>query len=234
MTTTSKEILDTYSHVVGEQWAAVLDEEFKAQYMQTLKTKLEACYIFGKVYPERKHIFRAYRETPLNDVRVLILGQDPYHNGVATGLAFDVGSSPTINPSLRNIQKEIRDSVGLSKEGGDLSHWTKQGVMLLNTILTVDANSPKSHHGYGWEKFVAATLNALNFRECVHPLVVMLWGKEAQKFEHFFTMPEHLVLKAPHPAAEAYAGGKAGYFGCGHFKKANDWLQRHSCPPINW
>jgi len=226
--------MKSFDHLVGEQWAEVLDKEFTSPYMQTLKTKLENCYIFGKVYPSRKNIFRAYRETQLNDVRVLILGQDPYHNGVATGLAFDIGNHTTINPSLRNIQKEIRDSVGLSQEGGDISHWTKQGVMLLNTVLTVDAGSPKSHAGWGWEKFVAASLMALNYRKNVDPLVVMLWGKEAQKYENFFTMPEQCVLKAPHPAAEAYSGGKAGFFGCGHFKKANDWLEKHHCSPIIW
>ena len=193
------------------------------------------CYTFGTVYPAGKNIFRAYRDTPLNDARVLILGQDPYHDGVATGLAFDVGDSPKINPSLRNIQKEIKGSVGpLKKEGGNLSHWAEQGVLLLNTILTVDAGAPKSHHGWGWEKFIAASLNALNFRESTDPLVIMLWGKAAQEYESFFTMPNQLVLKAPHPAAEVYAGGKAGYFGCGHFQKANNFLVQHGSKPIDW
>ena len=203
--------------------------------MQTLKEKLGVCYTFGTVYPAGKNIFRAYRDTPLNDARVLILGQDPYHDGVATGLAFDVGDSPKINPSLRNIQKEIKGSVGpLKKEGGNLSHWAEQGVLLLNTILTVDAGAPKSHHGWGWEKFIAASLNALNFRESTDPLVIMLWGKAAQEYEGFFTMPNQLVLKAPHPAAEVYAGGKAGYFGCGHFQKANNFLIQHGSKPIDW
>lgn len=228
-------ILPTYEHVVGTDWAKHLDAEFKSKYMQTLKEKLDVCYTYGTVYPARKNIFRAFRDTPLLDARVLILGQDPYHDGVATGLAFDVGDSPKINPSLRNIQKEIKGSVGpLKKEGGNLSHWAEQGVLLLNTILTVDAGNPKSHHGYGWEKFIAATLNALNFRGTSDPLVIMLWGKAAQEYERFFTMPNQLVLKAPHPAAEAYAGGKAGYFGCGHFAKANNFLIQNGCPAIEW
>lgn len=228
-------ILPTYEHVVGTDWAKHLDAEFKSKYMQTLKEKLDVCYTYGTVYPARKNIFRAFRETPLLDARVLILGQDPYHDGVATGLAFDVGDSPKINPSLRNIQKEIKGSVGpLKKEGGNLSHWAEQGVLLLNTILTVDAGAPKSHHGYGWEKFIAATLNALNFRGTDAPLVIMLWGKAAQEYEKFFTMPNQLVLKAPHPAAEVYAGGRAGYFGCGHFAKANNFLVQHGHPPIEW
>ena len=201
-------MVTTYEHAVGKQWAKHLDAEFESKYMQTLKEKLGVCYTFGTVYPAGKNIFRAYRDTPLNDARVLILGQDPYHDGVATGLAFDVGDSSKINPSLRNIQKEIKGSVGpLKKEGGNLSHWAEQGVLLLNTILTVDAGAPKSHHGWGWEKFIAASLNALNFRESTDPLVIMLWGKAAQEYESFFTMPNQLVLKAPHPAAEVYAGG---------------------------
>jgi len=228
-------MVTTYEHAVGKQWAKHLDAEFESKYMQTLKEKLGVCYTFGTVYPAGKNIFRAYRDTPLNDARVLILGQDPYHDGVATGLAFDVGDSPKINPSLRNIQKEIKGSVGpLKKEGGNLSHWANQGVLLLNTILTVDAGAPKSHHGWGWEKFIAASLNALNFRESEEPLVIMLWGKAAQEYESFFTMPNQLVLKAPHPAAEVYAGGKAGYFGCGHFQKANNFLIQHGSKPIDW
>tara|TARA_B100000963_G_scaffold360500_1_gene391613 strand:+ start:2369 stop:3058 length:690 start_codon:yes stop_codon:yes gene_type:complete len=228
-------IHESYDFVVGEQWAPHLNREFKSKYMQDLKEKLEVCYTFGTVYPAKKHIFRAFRESQFDDTKVLILGQDPYHNGNATGLAFDVGSSPIVNPSLRNILKEVNDSVGNTQiEKGDLSPWASQGVLLLNTILTVDKGEPRSHADFGWEPFIATALNALNFRGAGKPLVVMLWGKDAQRYAHFFNMPDQLVLTAPHPAAEAYSGGKAGYFGCKHFLKANEFLARHGQDPIRW
>jgi uracil-DNA glycosylase len=225
---------DTYEHVVGPGWSEHLNTEFQSAYMNKLRDKIDICYTFSTVFPEQKNIFRAYRKTDFDKVKVLILGQDPYHDGAATGLAFDVGNNPKINPSLRNIKQEVYNSVGSEISGGNLEPWADQGVFLLNTILTVDKGSPKSHDGYGWEKFIAATLSALSFRKAELPLVVMLWGKASQVYEKFFTMPHQLVLKAPHPAAEAYAGGKAGYFGCDHFKKANDWLSKHDATTIDW
>ena len=228
-------IHESYDFLVGEQWAPHLNREFQSKYMQDLKEKLEVCYTYGTVYPAKKHIFRAFRESQFDDTRVLILGQDPYHMGNATGLAFDVGSSPSINPSLRNILKEVNDSVGQTQiEKGDLSSWAKQGVLLLNTILTVDKGHPKAHSQFGRAPFIATALNALNFRGGDKPLVVMLWGKDAQRYAHFFNMPNQLVLTAPHPAAEAYSGGKAGFFGCTHFLTANEFLARNGCDPIRW
>jgi uracil-DNA glycosylase len=234
---TTPEILDTYSHVVGEEWAMVLDKEFQSKYMQTLKEKLECAYTFQTVYPAKKNIFKAYRSTPIQDTKVLILGQDPYHNGAATGLAFDVGDNTSINPSLRNILKEVNQSIpgGTQIKGGNLQPWADQGVMLLNTILTVDKGEPKSHANIGWEPFIAATLNALSWRAIAgQPLVVILWGREAQKYKHFFQSGNELVLTAPHPASEAYSGGTSGFFGCNHFVKANEYLARNGRDPIIW
>lgn len=225
----------TYENVVGPQWAEQLNAEFNADYMNKLQSTINAAYTYGTVYPSRNNIFRAYKKTDLNEVKVLILGQDPYHNGVATGLAFDVGDSPKINPSLRNIQKEIKGTVGrLKKDNGNLEHWADQGVFLLNTVLTVDKGAANSHKGWGWERFIDATLRALAERESDMPLVIMLWGKQAQAYSPYFHNPKHLVLTAPHPAAEVYAGGNAGFFGCQHFSKCNNFLSQHKVSPIEW
>lgn len=235
MTEKAKAIQEDIEMIVGKQWTPHLVEEFASDYMDKLKERIVVAATYGTVYPHRTKIFRAYQKTGIDDAKVLILGQDPYHNGVATGLAFDVGNSPSINPSLRNIQKEIKGSVGpLSREGGNLEHWADQGVLLLNTILTVDKGAAKSHHGWGWERFIDATLRALAERDSKKPLVVMLWGKAAQAYESYFNKPHHLVLKAAHPAAEVYAGGKAGFFGCKHFSKCNNHLSQLGEEPINW
>lgn len=222
-------------HIVGKQWTPYLVGEFASSYMQELKKMLSVAATYGTIYPHRNDIFKAYQKTGINDAKVLILGQDPYHNGVATGLAFDVGDSKSINPSLRNIQTEIKASVGpLVRSDGNLEHWADQGVFLLNTILTVDKGTAHSHKGWGWERFIAATLTALAERESNKPLVIMLWGKAAQEYASYFRMPHHYVLTAPHPAAEVYAGGKAGFFGCGHFEKCNNYLRQKGEAPIQW
>lgn len=220
--------------IVGESWAESIGPEFSTTYMRDLRDKIQEVSRTTPTYPARENIFRAFKLCPPSQVQVLILGQDPYHDGNATGLAFDVGDATRINPSLRNILKEVTNSTGeCNITGGNLLPWANQGVMLLNTVLTVSKGQPRSHAGYGWEQFIAATLTALSFRGS-EPLVVMLWGKDAQQYAKYFTMPNHLVLTAPHPAAEAYAGGKAGYFGCNHFQKANDFLRSHGKTGIHW
>lgn len=227
--------MSTIEKLVGQSWAHELAPEFDSLYMGNLRDRITVESRSHKVYPEKENIFRAFRMTPLSQVKVLILGQDPYHDGNATGLAFDVGNSPKINPSLRNIKKEVLDdckTCGI--ENGNLEHWAQQGVLLLNTVLTVNKGKPNSHAGWGWEKFIAATLTALAFRDPSMPLVVILWGKSAQQYGKYFTAPHQLVLSAPHPAAEVYAGGRAGFFGCGHFSKANDFLVSHNKEEIRW
>lgn len=221
--------------IVGKQWTPHLVEEFASGYMNDLKYRIQVAATYGTVYPHRTNIFRAFKETGIDDARVLILGQDPYHNGVATGLAFDVGNSPSINPSLRNILKEVKGSYGDTIiEGGNLLPWAQQGVLLLNTILTVDKGAAKSHHGWGWERFIAASLQALAERDSDKPLVIMLWGKAAQEYASYFRRPYHKVLTAPHPAAEGYSGGKAGFFGSNHFSQANNFLIDNGSQPIKW
>lgn len=223
------------SELVGDSWSIHLDQEFSCAYMNELRDKIVAESKNTIVYPKRDDIFRAFKVCPLSDVKVLILGQDPYHDGNATGLAFDVGDSERINPSLRNILKEVSSSAGHSSiHGGNLLPWAQQGVMLLNTVLTVSKGQARSHAGFGWEQFIATVLTTLSFRDPNIPLVVMLWGKDAQQYSTYFSMSHQLVLTAPHPAAEAYAGGKAGYFGCNHFQKANDWLSKHDAAIIDW
>ena len=235
MTEKAQAIKTDIEQIVGPQWTPHLVEEFASDYMDKLKDKIVAAATFGTVYPHRTDIFKAYQKTGIDDAKVLILGQDPYHDGVATGLAFDVGDSNKINPSLRNIQKEIKGSVGpLVRDDGNLEHWADQGVLLLNTVLTVDKGAAHSHKGWGWERFIAATLTALANRDSDKPLVVILWGKAAQGFASYFSRPQHLVLTAPHPAAEGYAGGRAGFFGCGHFRKCNNYLKQKGETPIQW
>lgn len=233
--TTTKVELDTVKRLLGSGWGSRLAGEFNKPYMERIRSALTVDSTFHTVYPEKANIFRAYRETDILDARVLILGQDPYHNGAATGLAFEVAEGFPINPSLRNIYKEIKGTYGKpQREDGNLTHWAKQGVLLLNTILTVPKGEPKGHADYGWDKFICATFEALTWRNSDAPLVVMLWGKEAQQYANFFPMPHHLVLTAPHPAAEAYSGGKAGFFGSHHFTKANTFLEAYKYEPIKW
>lgn len=223
------------AELVGDSWSIELDREFSSSYMLKLRDRIAEESKVTTVYPERHNIFRAFKACPLSQIKVLILGQDPYHDGNATGLAFDVGDSPRINPSLRNILKEVQSSTNeCSIQGGNLLPWANQGVMLLNTVLTVSKGKARSHAGFGWEQFIATVLTTLSFRDPSMPLVVMLWGKDAQQYASYFTMPHQLVLTAPHPAAEAYAGGKAGYFGCNHFQLANDFLTNHGAQGIHW
>lgn len=222
-------------NAVGEGWAPTLHPIFQMEYMQELKRKLIAEKQNNIVYPQDKDIFRAFKLTDPDSVRVLIIGQDPYHDGAADGLAFSVPEHRNLNPSIRNIRKEVIDDIGSTiLTNGELDAWARQGVLLLNTVLTVNQGSPNSHARLGWGRFVNQVLVELSYRP-EKPLVVILWGKKSQLYaQGVFTMPYHLVLEAPHPAAEGYSGGKAGFFGCKHFSKANDFLTRMGSSAISW
>ncbi len=184
------------------------------------------------VYPPAEDIFDALHLTPLSNVRVVILGQDPYHEpGQAHGLCFSVQpSQPEIPPSLLNIYKELHDDVGCHMpDNGCLIPWAKQGVLLLNTVLTVRAHQANSHRGKGWEQFTDAILEAVNRQD--RPIVYMLWGSQAQAKIPMLTNPRHLILKAPHPSPlSAYRG----FFGCRHFSRCNEFLTSHGEKPIDW
>ena len=212
-------------------WKAALSAEFAKPYFHRLTSELKADIAAGqRVYPPGPHIFEAFAKTPLQHVRVVILGQDPYHNpGEAMGLSFSVPRGVRTPPSLTNVYKELNDDLGIAPvRHGDLSTWAEQGVFLLNTILTVRHNEPKSHHRLQWEHFTDAVISAIN-REREH-VVFMLWGKSAQAKTALIDASKHLVLEAPHPSPLA----RGAFFGSRPFSQANDYLRANGQEPIDW
>ena len=217
-------------------WLGPLQGEFDSPYMQALRQFLVAEKNAGKrIFPKSGNWFRALDLTPLEDVRVVILGQDPYHGeGQAHGLCFSVQPGVRTPPSLVNIYKEMETDLGIPPaRHGFLEHWAQQGVLLLNAVLTVQMGMAASHQGRGWERFTDAVIRLINAR--AEPVVFMLWGSYAHKKAAFVDSVDkggrHLVLKAVHPSPlSAYAG----FFGCGHFSKANAFLRAHGQKPIDW
>ncbi len=215
-------------------WKGRLQVEFEKSYMKSLKEFLQT-EIASKtiIYPPMKQLFSAFDLTPFDQVKVVIMGQDPYHGPhQAEGLCFSVPKGVPIPPSLQNIFKELHSEFNLPKPShGSLVSWAKQGVLLLNATLTVRENQPKSHFGRGWEEFTDQVIQML--AEKKDPIVFLLWGRSAiEKFEHFHKKPlPHLVLTAPHPSPlSAYSG----FFGCAHFSKANAFLKAHGKSEIDW
>ena len=226
-------INETLNPKIEEGWKKALAEEFGAEYMKELKKKLVEEMKSGVViYPPAKQIFQAFNLAPFDKVKVVILGQDPYHGqGQAHGLSFSVPNGITPPPSLVNIFKEIESDlkVKISKINGNLESWTKQGVLLLNAILTVRANSPASHRNLGWEKLTDAVIKTLSDKK--ENIVFLLWGKFAQEKENFIDANKHLILKAPHPSPFS---ANSGFFGCKHFSKTNEYLIKTGQEPIEW
>ena len=226
-------INETLNPKIEEGWKKALAEEFGAKYMKELKKKLVEEMKSGVViYPPAKQIFQAFNLAPFDKVKVVILGQDPYHGqGQAHGLSFSVPNGITPPPSLVNIFKEIESDlkVKISKINGNLESWTKQGVLLLNAILTVRANSPASHRNLGWEKLTDAVIKTLSDKK--ENIVFLLWGKFAQEKENFIDANKHLILKAPHPSPFS---ANSGFFGCKHFSKTNEYLIKTGQEPIEW
>ena len=213
-----------------ESWKPFLKGEFEKPYFNELAEFLHEEYERKTIFPRKELVFRAYA-TDLNAVKVVILGQDPYHTpGAAEGLAFSVPNSQPIPPSLVNIYKEIDADIGKhANPRGSLTNWQKQGVLLLNTVLTVEAHKPKSHSGKGWETFTTATISYLN-RERPH-LVFILWGRDARNKKSLIDTSKHLVLESAHPSPlSAYAG----FFGSRPFSKCNRWLTEHGLEPVVW
>lgn len=216
---------------ITNDWAEPLSVEFKKPYYAKLYQKVKEEYNSRQIFPEANDIFNAFHFTPLSEVKVVILGQDPYHNiGQAHGLCFSVKPEVEIPPSLVNIYKELEDDLGCYiPNHGYLEKWAREGVMLLNTVLTVRAHQANSHQGIGWEQFTDAAIRILNEQE--RPIVYMLWGKPAQSKIPMLTNPKHLILKAPHPSPlSAYRG----FFGCKHFSQANEFLEKNGLKPIDW
>lgn len=215
-----------------DSWKAVLGDEFAQPYMRNLKDFLRAEKAAGKqIFPKGAEYFRALDLTPLDAVRVVILGQDPYHGaGQAHGLCFSVKPGVRIPPSLVNIYKELQSDLGIAPaRHGFLEHWAQQGVLLLNSVLTVEEARAASHQGQGWERFTDAVIRAVN-EDCEH-VVFMLWGSYAQKKAAFVDGARHLVLKAPHPSP---LSAHNGFFGCRHFSQANDYLLSKGRNAIDW
>lgn len=215
---------------LGDKWS-ILDAEFRSEYYIALRSFLKTEYARQTIYPDMYEIYTAFHLTGYNDVKVVLLGQDPYHGaGQAHGLAFSVKQSVPPPPSLVNIFKEIEADLGIKRPShGCLEHWARQGVLLLNTALTVREGSPNSHKNKGWEIFTDKVISHLNSREA--PLVFMLWGANAKAKHALITNPQHLVLKAAHPSP---LSAHNGFFGCKHFSQANDFLKSKGAEPIDW
>lgn len=217
---------------LDESWKAALLEEFRRDYMQKLRGFLRTEKQQGKViYPPGEEIFNALNSTPLDRVKVVILGQDPYHGpGQAHGLCFSVRHGVALPPSLRNIYKEIASDLGVEMPGhGCLQSWAEQGVLLLNAVLTVQAGQAGSHQGKGWEAFTDRVIHTLN--EQRDHLVFLLWGSSAQRKGRIIDRGRHLVLESPHPSP---LSASRGFFGNRHFSRTNEYLQQHGREPINW
>jgi len=216
---------------IEESWKEVLADEFEQPYFQSIASFLRQEKANGKtIYPPGSLIFNAFNTTPFQQVKVVILGQDPYHNpGEAMGLCFSVPKGVRIPPSLQNIYKELNKDVGAPiPNHGDLTHWAEQGVFLLNAMLTVERNKPSAHSKIGWQNFTDAVIRKLS-DERDH-LVFMLWGGFARKKNNLIDDQRHLVLEAAHPSP--LAGG--AFFGCRHFSTANDYLQKNGKEPVSW
>ena len=217
---------------IEESWKKVLKDEFEKPYFEKLATTVREAYGRGEeVFPPPQYMFSAFNHCHFPDVKVVILGQDPYHGkGQANGLCFSVAPHVAVPPSLQNIYKELQCDLGFPiPTSGDLTHWANQGVLLLNATLTVLAGRPGSHQGIGWESFTDTIVETLS-REKEH-LVFILWGKYAQEKGKMIDTTKHLVLTAPHPSPfSAYAG----FFGCRHFSKTNEYLMKHHGVSIRW
>lgn len=215
----------------GNEWDILLRDEFTKPYYLKLRQFLVEEYSHHTVYPDMYDIFNALKYTSYSNVKVVILGQDPYHEpNQAHGLSFSVKKGVTIPPSLLNIYKEIHDDLGCTiPNHGCLSDWAKQGVLLLNNVLTVRRAEANSHRNCGWEIFTSEIIRLLNSRQ--KPVVYMFWGSNAREKRALVTNPAHLVLETAHPSPlSAYRG----FFGCKHFSKANEFLQRTGQTPIDW
>lgn len=216
---------------IAEDWKEILSEEFSKPYFEELVAFVKQEYASGLVYPAGRNIFRAFDKCPFERLKVVIIGQDPYHGeGQANGLCFSVNEGVPFPPSLQNILKEVFDDVGKPvPASGELDRWAEQGVLLLNSVLTVRAQSAASHAGRGWEQFTDAVVRAIAERK--HGVVYMLWGNYAQRKGAIADPTKNLILKAVHPSPlSAYRG----FFGCRHFSATNAYLVSQGKEPIEW
>lgn len=217
--------------MIQNDWLEPLSPEFRKPYYAELFKFVQSEYASRKIFPPADDIFNAFHLTPLHEVKAVILGQDPYHNdGQAHGLCFSVKPEVEIPPSLVNIYKELQDDLGCYiPNNGYLTKWARQGVLMLNTVLTVRAHQANSHRGMGWEEFTDAAIRILNEQD--RPIVFILWGSPAQRKAQMLNNPKHLILKAPHPSPlSAYRG----FFGSRPFSQTNAFLEKNGVEPIDW
>ncbi|MGP1487810.1 MAG: uracil-DNA glycosylase [Peptoanaerobacter stomatis] len=217
---------------IGNSWDDILKDEFEKQYYKDIREFLKKEYSTKTVFPNMYDIFNALKYTPYEDVKVVILGQDPYHGvGQAHGLSFSVKKGITTPPSLKNIYKEIENdlNIEMDKTNGELTSWANQGVLMLNASLTVLKGQPNSHSKIGWEKLTDSIIEKLNYKDT--PVVYLLWGRNAQMKENLITNKNHLILKCAHPSP--YSANN-GFFGCKHFSKTNEFLKNNGLVEINW
>jgi uracil-DNA glycosylase len=217
--------------ILKNDWAPLLEEEFEKTYYRQLREKLKTEYQTKVIYPDQQDIFNALHYTSYKDTKVVIIGQDPYHGpGQAHGLSFSVKPGVKIPPSLRNIYKELQEDTGCSiPNHGYLVDWAKQGVLMLNTVLTVQAGNANSHKGLGWELFTNRVIELLNQRET--PVIFILWGNFAQQKQQLITSPHHYMIKSPHPSPFS---AHNGFFGSKPFSKANMYLREIGSNEIDW
>lgn len=218
--------------IMEKEWRGVLNDFFKTKTYIQLSDFIESEYSSKQIFPKREDIFRAFCLTPFSRVKVVIIGQDPYHDeGQACGLCFSVPDGVVVPPSLKNIYKEIYTDTGVKKDTTDgvLDSWAKQGVLLLNSVLTVFAHSPASHRGKGWEEFTDTVISLISDKH--NHVVFLLWGKYAQSKEGLIDQKKHLVLKAPHPSPFS---AHTGFFGCRHFSKCNYYLKKNGKQEVLW
>jgi uracil-DNA glycosylase len=213
-------------------WQGLLAEYYKTSKFQSLVDDLRREYLSKTIYPTAINVFKAFELTPFDSVKVVILGQDPYHGqGQAQGLSFSVPTGMRLPPSLQNIYKEIEAEFGIQKDftNGDLSHWAEQGVLLLNSVLTVQANKPASHQKIGWEEFTDLVISRLSEKRS--GLVFILWGNFAKSKASLIDQNKHLILQSPHPSPFS---ARRGFFGNGHFSQCNQYLESHNIKAIQW
>lgn len=216
--------------MINKKWDIILEQEMKQDYFKTLGTFVKNEYKTKMVFPEYQDIFNALRYTDYDEVKVVILGQDPYHGDKeAHGLSFSVREGIPMPPSLKNILEELQNDLGITRTQSDLTDWAKQGVLLLNSIMTVVRNSPLSHKEKGWETFTDNIIKKLNERE--KPVVFILWGSYARSKKALITNPQHKIIESVHPSPlSAYRG----FFGSKPFSKTNQFLEQHNMKGINW
>ncbi|MBD1224783.1 uracil-DNA glycosylase [Virgibacillus halodenitrificans] len=217
--------------ILKNDWADLLAEEFEKEYYIALREFLKGEYNNHNVYPQMDDIFNALHLTPFKDVKVVILGQDPYHGpNQAQGLSFSVQKGVKVPPSLKNIFQELENDIGCPKpDHGDLTKWTRQGVLLLNSVLTVREGQPHSHQNKGWEIFTNRVIEVLNKKEA--PIVYILWGRAAQKKEELINVEKHSVIRSPHPSPFS---ARRGFFGSKPFSKTNQYLRKSKQTEVDW